>query len=292
MAIRASNIMTTDPTAQCQALQQRLGITFQRCDLLVQALTHRSYLAETPDAISNERLEFLGDAVLDLVVAEELFRRHPDWPEGELTKAKASAVDERALERMARDWELGEYVLVSRGEEQSGGRQRRAMLADAVEALIGAYFLDQGLDAVREFVLRALAPVMAIIERREHEHDYKTLLQELFQSRYQTAPVYEVLSETGPPHDRTFEIGVTFAGQVLGRGTGKSKKEAAQSAAAEALQNIPEREHSAEHPEPAGDHESAETPEPEDNSAEHSDPVETLGSAERSGSTEHQDATS
>lgn len=239
--------MTIDPTERCHALQQRLGITFNQCDLLVQALTHRSYLAEVPEAISNERLEFLGDAVLDLVVAEELFRRHPDWPEGELTKAKASAVDERALERMARDWELGDYVLISHGEDQSGGRQRRALLADAVEALIGAYFLDQGLDAVREFVLRALEPVMAKIERREHEHDYKTLLQELFQSRYQTAPAYEVLSETGPAHDRTFEIGVVFAGLVLGRGTGKSKKEAAQHAAAEALQNIPERDHRSEH---------------------------------------------
>jgi len=261
--------MTNDPTDQCLALQQRLGITFHDCGLLVQALTHRSYLAEVPDAMSNERLEFLGDAVLDLVVAEELFKRHADWPEGELTKAKASAVDERALERLARDWELGAYVLVSRGEESSGGRQRRAMLADAVEALIGAYFLDQGLDAVREFVLRALAPVMAQIERREHEHDYKTLLQELFQSRYQTAPDYEVLSETGPPHDRTFEIGVIFAGQVLGRGTGKSKKEAAQSAAAEALHNIPEREHSVEAHESAVEHAEAhpgptDTPEPED----------------------------
>ena len=239
--------MTNDPTAQCHALQQRLGITFTDCGLLMQALTHRSYLAELPEAISNERLEFLGDAVLDLVVAEELFRRHPDWPEGELTKAKASAVDERALERMARDWELGAYVLISHGEDQSGGRERRALLADAVEALIGAYFLDQGLDAVREFVLRALEPVMAKIERREHEHDYKTLLQELFQGRYQTAPDYQVLSETGPAHDRTFEIGVIFAGQVLGRGTGKSKKEAAQHAAAEALQNIPERDPRSEH---------------------------------------------
>jgi len=98
--------MTNDPTDQCLALQQRLGITFHDCGLLVQALTHRSYLAEVPDAMSNERLEFLGDAVLDLVVAEELFKRHADWPEGELTKAKASAVDERALERLARDWEL------------------------------------------------------------------------------------------------------------------------------------------------------------------------------------------
>jgi len=235
---------TTDPTDRCNELQQRLGIAFARRDLLVQALTHRSYLAEAVEAVSNERLEFLGDAVLDLVVAEELFRRHPEWPEGELTKAKASAVDARALARLARDWDLGAYVLVSRGEEQSGGRERRAMLADSVEALIGAYYLDQGLDAIRTFILRALEQVLAAIERREHEHDYKTQLQELFQARYQTAPAYEVLNETGPPHDRTFEVGVIFAGRVLGRGEGKSKKEAAQHAAAEALRSIPEREHS------------------------------------------------
>jgi len=246
--------MTTDPTAQCEALQQRLGISFARQDLLVQALTHRSYLAEAVGAVSNERLEFLGDAVLDLVVAEELFRKHPDWPEGELTKAKASAVGERALEQVAREWDLGAYMLVSRGEEQSGGRERRAMLADSVEALIGAYYLDRGLEACRIFVLRALASAMDTIERREHEHDYKTLLQELFQARYQTAPLYEVLNESGPPHDRTFEVGVIFAGQVLGRGEGKSKKEAAQHAAEETLRTIPEQESPAEDiQEPASD---------------------------------------
>jgi ribonuclease-3 len=233
---------TTDPTDQCEELLQRLGISFARHDLLVQALTHRSYLAEAVGALSNERLEFLGDTVLDLVVAEEMFRKHPEWPEGELTKAKASAVGERTLEQVARAWNLGAYVLMSHGEEQSGGRARRALLADSVEALIGAYYLDQGLEACREFVLRVLEPVLETIERREHEHDFKTLLQELFQARYQTAPVYEVLNESGPPHDRTFDVGVIFSGQVLGRGEGKSKKEAAQKAAAEALHVIPERE--------------------------------------------------
>jgi len=234
----------TEPTDRIDELQRRLGITFVRRDLLVQALTHRSYLSEAVEAVANERLEFLGDTVLDLVVAEEVFHRNPEWPEGELTKAKASAVGERALEQVAREWDLGAYVLISRGEEQSGGRERRAMLADSVEALIGAYYLDRGLETCRAFVLRALAPALEIIERGEHEHDFKTLLQELFQARYQTAPVYEVLQESGPPHDRTFEVGVIFDSQVLGRGEGKSKKEAAQKAAAETLQVISERENS------------------------------------------------
>ena len=232
-----------DSTDHCEEVQQRLGISFARRELLVQALTHRSYLAESLGAISNERLEFLGDAVLDLVIAEDLFRKHPEWPEGELTKAKATAVGERSLERVARGWNLGAYMLISRGEELSGGRARRAMLADAVEALIGAYYLDQGLEACRAFVLRALQLALEAIERREHERDYKTLLQELLQARYQAAPSYQVASESGPPHDRTFLVEVIFADRVLGRGQGKSKKEAAQKAAAEALCNIPEQQY-------------------------------------------------
>ena len=232
-----------EPAARTDELQQRLGITFARRELLEQALTHRSYLAETDEVASNERLEFLGDAVLDLVIAEELYRIHPDWSEGELTKAKASAVGERSLEQAARQWDLGAYMFVSRGEESSGGRARRAMLADAVEALIGAYYLDQGLEACRLFVLRAVQPAMEAIERQEHELDYKTQLQEVMQGRFQEAPAYEVVGETGPAHDRTFTVAVIFDGRVLGRGDGKSKKEAAQKAAFEALQNIPEREH-------------------------------------------------
>lgn len=233
-----------DPTERLDELQRRLKIKFKQPDLLVQALSHRSYLSEAIGAISNERLEFLGDAVLDLIVAEELFRMHSDWPEGELTKAKSAAVGERSLEQVARAWNLGAYLLMSHGEEQSGGRDRRAMLADAVEALIGAYYLDRGLAMCRRLVLCALTSVMDTIERHEHEHDYKTLLQELVQGRYQSAPLYEVVEETGPAHDRTFTVTVSFAGQELGRGEGKSKKEAAQIAAEMALRSMPEREQS------------------------------------------------
>lgn len=227
--------MSDTPTEQEIALQQRLDISFVRRDLLLQALTHRSYLAEVVDASSNERFEFLGDAVLDLVIAEELFRAHPDWPEGELTKSKAAVVGERSLAGVARAWNLGAAMRISRGEELSGGRERKALLADAVEAVIGAYYLDQGLEACRAFILRTFRPTLEIIERREHELDYKTLLQEVFQAQHQAAPTYAVVEESGPPHDRTFTVEVTFGDRLLGRGEGKSKKEAAQHAARQAL---------------------------------------------------------
>ncbi len=144
-------------------------------------------------------------------------------------------MEERSLERLAREWDIGPFMRISHGEESSGGRNRRALLADAVEALIGAYFLDQGLDACRVFLLREMSGILAAVERQEHERDYKTLLQEAFQGRYQAAPSYEVVAERGPAHDRTFEIAVIFNGEILGRGSGKSKKEAEQHAAAEAL---------------------------------------------------------
>lgn len=221
-----------------QEFQQRLQIRFQREELLVLALTHRSCSVDDELSESNERLEFLGDSVLDLIMAEELYARHPDWPEGKLTKSKAFAVGERALERIARQWNLGAYVRVSHGEELSGGRERRSLLADAVEALIGAYYLDQGLLACRDLVLRAMQEILESIDRQEHEQDYKTQLQEVFQARYQEAPSYQVVSESGPPHQRTFTIAVTFAGDEFGRGEGHSKKEAEQLAAARALERL------------------------------------------------------
>ena len=218
-------------------LQQRLGIRFAQEALLIQSLTHRSFLMEDEHAHSNERLEFLGDAVLSLIIAEDLYRRYSDWPEGELTKTKAAAVRERSLERVARQWELGQYIRISYGEECSGGRNRRALLADAMEAVIGAYYLDQGLEECRAFVLREMAFILEEVERQEHELDYKTELQEMIQAKYQSAPTYKVIAESGPPHDRTFEVAVSFGDEILGHGAGKSKKEAEQQAAAQALES-------------------------------------------------------
>jgi len=219
-------------------LQERLGICFQHLDALEMALTHRSLLAEQEGVTSNERLEFLGDAVLGIIIAEECYRRFPTWSEGELSKAKATVVDERALAEIARRWELGTYSRVSRGEDASGGRERRSLLADMVEAVVGAYFLDSGLDACRTFVLRECASALDAVTSREFDNDYKTQLQEVYQARYQAAPTYIVIAEDGPPHDRTFTVAVVFTEDELGRGEGKSKKVAEQQAAANALRTL------------------------------------------------------
>lgn len=226
---------TAGQNGNLDELQERVQIRFTNQAFLRQALTHRSYVVEVDGIPSNERLEFLGDAVLDLVVAEELYHRHADWPEGELTKTKAAAVGELSLEKIARRWGIGQYMYISRGEELSGGRERRALLADAVEAVIGALYLDQGLQPCRTLILREIEEILAAIDRQEHGRDYKTHLQEVFQARYQAAPSYAVIGESGPPHARVFVVAVTFHGEELGRGEGRSKKEAEQMAAAQAL---------------------------------------------------------
>jgi ribonuclease-3 len=218
-------------------LQEALAIRFADEALLHRALTHRSYTAEAPGVESNERLEFLGDAVLDLVIAEELFQRYPTWAEGELTKARATLVGELGLEGIARRWGLGRYVRISHNEEISGGRERRALLADAVEAVFGAYYLDQGLAACRVLILAEMADELGAVEGREFERDFKTRLQENLQARFQSAPAYLVTEVTGPPHSREFTVAVSFGGRVLGCGYGRSKKEAEQRAAADALES-------------------------------------------------------
>jgi ribonuclease-3 len=216
-------------------LQARLGIRFAQRELLLLALTHRSFAAEAEGGESNERLEFLGDAVLGLIIAEELYRRYPSWKEGELTRARAQIVEEPALLDVAQVWHLGTFLRLSHAEDASGGRGRRALLADTVEAIIGAYYLDQGLDACRTFLVREFGFMLEAPTGQQSIRDFKTRLQELYQARHQAAPAYHVVSEDGPPHDKTFEVVVTFRGQDIGRGTGKSKKEAAQQAAAQAL---------------------------------------------------------
>ncbi|HOF87345.1 MAG TPA: ribonuclease III [Armatimonadota bacterium] len=217
-------------------LQARLGLHFQQRELLLLALTHRSYASEAAGGESNERLEFLGDAVLGLLIGEELYRRYPAWKEGELTRARAAVVEEPALLRVAQRWHLGTFLRLSQAEETSGGRVRRALLADAVEAIIGACYLDQGLAITRDFVRREFAFLLEAPEGEAFIRDYKTRLQELYQARFQAAPTYHVISESGPPHDKTFDVVVSFHGRDIGRGAGKSKKEAAQRAAADALE--------------------------------------------------------
>jgi len=223
--------------AQPRAVEQlarRLGITMRRPELLRQAVTHKSAEQELT-LPANERLEFLGDAVLGLAVAGYLYRTYPGLPEGDLTKFKAVAVSETILAEVAQDLGLGRFLVLSKGEEQSGGRTRGSLLADALEAVFGAIYLDRGQTTARRVILDLLKEKLSAIERAEHELDYKTLLQEQVQEVHRTPPTYRVVDEQGPDHDRTFVAEVRVGGKVLGRGVGKSKKQAEQAAAREAL---------------------------------------------------------
>ena len=221
-----------------QAIADKLQIEMRDHSLLRQALTHRSYLGETAGAMSNERLEFLGDSILGTVVAEYLYAAFPDRPEGELAKAKAVAVSEPVLGESAKELGLTEMMLMSAGEEASGGRRRLSILADTFEALVAVIYLDCGLEAAREFILRALEPILIDIERKEHNRDYKSLLQEHTQGQHKKAPQYIVIDDVGADHDKTFTVEARLEEQVLGCGEGKSKKQAEQAAALEALETL------------------------------------------------------
>lgn len=220
---------------ELQSFESRAGLRFKRLELLNQAFAHRSYANERADEIqNNERLEFLGDSVLGLVVAEYLYVNLSARPEGDLARVKSFVVSEDSLAHVARTIQVDRFVLVGKGEENSGGRTKKAILADAMEAIIGAYFLDSGFRAVRKFVVSHLVPQIESVLEDRHRKDFKTLLQELAQKNYKTYPRYTIQKKTGPDHDKTFWIMVDVAGTTYGPGKGKNKKEAEQAAAEEA----------------------------------------------------------
>ncbi len=219
-----------------EALAANIGFEPRRIELLRQALVHKSAEQEL-NLPANERLEFLGDAILGLAVAGHLYRSHPEMTEGPLTKVKAVAVSEPVLAAVAREIDLGRYLVLARGEERNGGRDRPSILADALEAVFAAVYLDRGFRTCRALILRLLAEHLDAIERDEYESDHKTLLQEYVQERHHTPPTYRVISETGPDHDRTFVTEVRVGRRTLGSGSGKSKKQAEQAAAREALKH-------------------------------------------------------
>ena len=224
------------------ALQEKLGYKFRDESLLRLALTHPSVAHESPGSTQhNQRLEFLGDAVLGLVLTRELFDRFPDLGEGPLTKARAQLVNRRTLAAEARRLGLGENLIVSRGEEASGGRQRQSALADAYEALLGAVFVDGGYEAGREFILRSLGGAFGSLTEIPNLDNPKGELQELLQATSPDAPQYEMTYASGPDHDREFECAVFHSGIELGRGRGKSKKEAESQAALRALHKLRKR---------------------------------------------------
>jgi ribonuclease-3 len=220
--------------------QQSLGITFNNISLLEQALVHSSYVNENPDLAPtpNERLEFLGDAVLGLVVAERLYQDFPQFTEGQMTRLRAALVRRETLARMAQAIGLGDHLYLGKGEEASGGRQKPLNLAGAIEAVIGAIFLDQGLARARDFTLRLLETDLQEAVTRGDSIDYKSELQELIQAEEQQTPTYHVIESTGPDHDRRFTVEVRVGDSLLGRGSGKSKKAAESEAARTALEKL------------------------------------------------------
>jgi ribonuclease-3 len=225
-------------------LQNLLQYKFRDRELLRRALVHRSFAHENPEGggFDNETLEFLGDVVLSLAVSHLLIERFPEYKEGDLSRLRSSIVNERELSRVAQDIRLGDYLLLGKGEDLTGGRQKPSLLADSLEALLAAIYLDGGLEVTVNTVKRLFHDYLDI-EQLEHplktlDKDYKTQLQELTQARFKVAPVYFLEAEEGPDHDKVFHMSVALSGRILACGTGKSKKEAQQEAARKALDAI------------------------------------------------------
>ncbi len=220
------------------SLEEQIGYKFRDPHLLAEALTHPSVAHESGEQrrIDNQRLEFLGDAVLQLVVTEHLFAAYAQEPEGRLTKLRARIVSRAALQRHALAFDLGRHLRMGRGEEASGGRERPSTLGDAFEALLGAIYLDSDFATVRDFILRAAAAELAGMAADPVDVNPKGQLQEVLQSIAPRGPVYELLSQAGPEHEKTFVVEVRWEGIVLGEGTGRSKKQAETEAAQLALQ--------------------------------------------------------
>lgn len=225
--------------------EQRLGLMFRNADLLDEALTHKSAFNEGKlgPCKDNERLEFLGDAVLALAISDYLVAKFPELDEGELSKMKAGLVSRPTLARAAKHMHLGELIRLGRGEEVTAGRTKASILANVLEAVIGAVYVDRGFDRARSFVLRVLHDELSLCEderRAERTDDYKTRLQELCQSRFGRLPRYQTIRETGPDHDKVFEVEVNIRERWLAHGRGRSKKEAEQEAARQALERMKE----------------------------------------------------
>jgi ribonuclease-3 len=220
-------------------LEDQLGYQFRQPALLRSALTHKSFVNENPELEreDNERLEFLGDAVLDLAVGHLLMESFPVRSEGELSKRRAAIVNEQGLSDVATELRLGEWLFLGRGEEQTGGRRKASLLADAFEAVLAAIYLDGGFDAAFGVIRRLFAGRMGAGEKPGGE-DWKTQLQELVQAEMRTVPRYIVVGEHGPDHEKTFEVGVQVGGRELARAHGRSKKEAEQRAARRALEEL------------------------------------------------------
>jgi ribonuclease-3 len=223
-----------------QVLQQTIGIIFRDVSLLQQAFIHSSYINENPNLrlLDNERLEFLGDALLSFIVAEKLYHEFPDFGEGDLTEIRISFVRQETLARLALELKLGDYLYLGKGEEATGGRERETNLADAFESLVGAIFLDQGLSAARSFALSELSSDFERVRAEGIGRNYKALLQEFTQAKFKQLPTYRVVETSGPDHDKGFTVEVLLGDKVLGAGSGKSKRAAEMEAARSAWEKV------------------------------------------------------
>jgi ribonuclease-3 len=232
--------MNDDRTMRLKELERSLGYEFRDPTLLDCALTHRSYANENPDLMKqdNERLEFLGDAVLTLCISDMLMKRFPEHSEGELSKMRSSIVNERPLARLAGELRVGDYLLLGRGEDISGGRSKHSILSNTLEAIIAAVYFDTGFEGVYAFVEMRFLPLLEAGTVKLHYQDYKTALQEVTQDRFRVIPKYSVLREFGPDHDKVFQVLLTVGDVVSTSGLGRNKKEAEQRAARKALEAI------------------------------------------------------
>lgn len=225
--------MPNDLEAAARFLKDN-NLRFNDAGLIRMALTHPSYAQEKNIPVNNQRLEFLGDAVLNFIVAEYIYNHYQDKPEGDLTKIRAKVVCEKSLVKVAQKINLGDYLLLGKGEEKSGGRKRKSILADAVEAVIGAIYLDQGYEKARDFILLHLKDYIEESANGDY-YDYKSQLQEMVQAYSSENVSYKIISESGPAHCKNFVAGVFFRGKLIAAGEGKSKKEAEQNAAEKVL---------------------------------------------------------
>ena len=224
-------------------LSEKIGYRFRNPELLVQAFSHSSYVNEqnNPEFKDNERLEFLGDAVLDLVVSDIIMDRFQDASEGELSKFRAMVVDESGLFHVASALDLGQYLLLGKGEEQTQGRKKISILADTTESVIGAVYLDGGFDKAQKMIRKTFAHLLEIVGTYELHSDFKSLLQEFTQQTRKTLPRYQIVEESGQAHKKTFKVALMLHGEKISEGEGSSKKEAEQNAAREAFFCLKER---------------------------------------------------
>lgn len=231
--------VSSERKKELNLFQKHARIRFKRLELLNLAFSHRSYSNEFQiNMDNNEKLEFLGDSVLGLIINEYLFFHLPDKTEGDLSRIKSFVVSEASLVEIAKKIKIDNFILIGKGEEYSGGRSKKAILADAMEALMGAYYIDSGFKKIKKFILDLFVPEIMKVLENKHQKDYKTLLQEYVQKKFKTYPRYSLVQKEGPDHDKTFWITVGIGDKVYGPGKGKNKKEAEQNAAGIAFKSF------------------------------------------------------